>query len=165
VVRGGRKKLRKYLISAGIIAAVLVCAPIASAGGPNGGWGKGLLSEALPFESYATDAEGCMYWGLSSDSNDVIYDFHGYYLDEGIVYYLICFEGAGDEEPVDITVLGSASVDMCLEDASGVHIKGVMDSSTMIGATVCLVPDSWAVGSGPWTQDEYLISSGTVDFD
>ena len=157
--------MRKYLISAGIIAAVLVCAPIASAGGPNGGWGKGLLSETLPFESYATDAEGCMYWGLSPDSDDVIYDFHGYYLDKDTIYYLICYEEADELiGPEEFHELGSASV--CDDTVMlGVHIKGVMDSSTMIGATVCLVPDSWAVGSGPWTPDEYLISSGTVDFD
>ncbi|MCJ2532887.1 MAG: hypothetical protein LN411_03060 [Candidatus Thermoplasmatota archaeon] len=158
--------MRKYLISAGIIAAVLVCAPIASAGGPNGGWGKGLLSETLLlYEGSAEVADGYLYW--IPDSADFTYDFHGYNLDDGTVYYLICFEGAGDEEPEVFTVIGSASVDMCLEDASGVHIKGVMDWPMMDDATVCLVPGSWQEleGSDPWTPDDYLISSETVDLD
>lgn len=157
--------MRKYLVCAGIIAAVLVCAPIASAGGPNGGWGKGLLSETLEFyEGSAAVADGYMFW--ASDTVDFIYDFHGYYLDEGVVYYLICFEQAGDEEPEEFTVIGSASV--CDDPLMlGVHIKGVMDWSVMDGATVCLVPDSWEGlelgGSDSWTPDEYLMSSETVN--
>lgn len=164
VVRGGGEKLKKYLISAGIIAAVLVCAPIAYAGGPNGGWGKGLLSETLMFyEGSAEVADGYMYW--NPDSADFIYDFHGYYLDDGTVYSLICYEQAGAEGPEEFSVIGSASVCINIE-MLGVHIKGVIDSPTLDGATFCLVPNSWEGlgGSDSWTPDEYLMSSETVSF-
>ena len=163
MVRGGGETLRKYLIPAGIIAAVLMCAPVVAAGGPNGGWGKGLLSETLLlYEGSAEVADGFFYW--SPDTADFIYDFHGYYLDQGTVYYLICFEEAGEDGPEVFLELGSANVCTNIE-MLGVHIKGVMDWPMLEDATVCLVPESWerVGGTEPWTPGEYLISSETVD--
>lgn len=142
---------------------MLVCAPIVSAGGPNGGWGKGLLSETLLlYEGSATVADGYLYW--IPDSADFTYDFHGYYLDDGTVYYLICFEEAGDTGPEVFTVIDSRLVNPDCE-WDGVHIKGVTDWPMMEDATVCLVPETWngVGGSEPWTPDEYLMSSETVD--
>ena len=159
MVRGGGEKLRRYLISIAVIAGMLAIAPLASAG-PNGGWGKGLLSETLLFYvGTAEEADGFMYW--NPDGAEFKYDFHGYYLESGVVYYLICYEGEPDDEPAEFVELGWCPV--C--DYGGVHIKGVMPWPGLEDATVCLVPETYEGfgGSEPWSPEDYLMSDGTVD--
>lgn len=160
VVRGGGERLRRYLMCAAVIAVMLAIAPMVSAG-KNGGWGKGLLSDTLLF--YVGTAEepgGYMYW--SPDTSEFKYDFHGYYLESGVVYYLICYEGEPGEEPAGFTQLGWCPA--CI-DYEGVHIKGVMDWPGLEDVTVCLVPESYegVGGSDPWSPDDYQIADGTID--
>ena len=153
--------VRKCLIIVGTIAAALMFASSASAAGSNGVWGKGSLSETLLFDQVSSDVtEGYLYW--NSDLSQFVYDFHGYYLETGVVYSLVCFEGTGDEEPSDFTELGSASVCEYL----GVHIRGAIDWSLLEDAPmICLVPDTWTGlgGSDAWTPDEYLMAEGPID--
>lgn len=122
--------------------------------GPNGGWGKGLLSETLLF--YVGEAEelsGYMYW--NPETTDFIYDFHGYYLDEGTYYYLVAFEGSAESEPVDFVLLGSKAA--C--EYVGVHIKGIMAWPDLTGATLCLVPETSSLfGGDEWAPETYQVS-------
>lgn len=155
--------MRKSLITAGFAVGALMILPTAFAGGPNGGWGKGLLSSTLDFYvGSAEDPTGFMYWNPVTD--DFIYDFHGYYLESGTVYYLICYEEADEEGPDDFLQLGSAAV--CTDPVMlGVHIKGVIEWPSMDDVTVCLVPETWEGldGDDPWAPDEYLMSQDTID--
>lgn len=150
--------MRMYVMALAAVVAVLMLAPAVSAG-PNGGWGKGLLSETMLF--YVGDSDtpsGYMYWNPETD--DFKYDFHGYDLAAGAVYYLIAFEGQPDETPDDYVVLGQATA--C--DYLGVHIKGIIAWPGLADATVCLVPDTYADfgGTDDWMSETYLVA-GPVD--
>lgn len=127
--------------------------------GPNGGWGKGLLSETLLFYVDDSDvASGYMYW--SPETADLQYDFHGYYLDVGTTYHLIAYEGSPEDEPGDFTPLGSAVA--C--DYLGVHIKGTVEWPDLVDATVCLVPGTYEGfgGDDGWMPETYPVA-GPVD--
>jgi hypothetical protein len=161
VVRGGGEKLRRYAIAAGVIATVLICAPLVAAKGPGGGWGKGLLSSSVSF-SYVgepTVAGGYMYW--APDMSEVfMYDFHGWDLDQNTVYYLIYFYTDVDEEPGVYEKLGSMNTADC-ENEIGVHIKGLADPPDVTeGLNFCLVPDAWMDFGGAWDHENYLIAVG-----
>lgn len=155
--------MRRVLLMASVaIAMIMAIAPAVSAGGGNSNskWGKGVLSETvLLFEEGADVPTGYLYWSPSTP--DFVYDFHGYELDTGTLYTLICFEGDG--EPASFVNLGSMyPCDLYL----GVHIKGAVAwPGWDEDATVCLVPDSWEGlgGSDPWTPDEYLMPDTLID--
>ena len=158
MVRGGGESLKKCLVAFALLIATFVLLPAVSAG-PNGGWGKGLLSETLLL--YVDDSDvpsGYLYW--SPKTADFQYDFHGYYLDVGTTYYLIAYEGLPGEEPVDYTELGSGVACEYL----GVHIKDVVAWPHIDGATVCLVPDTYEGfgGDDDWMPDTYQVG-GPVD--
>jgi len=146
------------VIAVALVAGVLAVAPLVSAG-QNGGWGKGLLSDTLLFSvDSAAEPAGYMYW--SPDTPDFKYDFHGYYLDVGTVYYLICYEG----EPLDEPTGGFVDLGWCPAcSEGGVHIKGEIAWPGFEDATVCLVPESYIYGSEPWSPSEYQMSDGTID--
>jgi hypothetical protein len=159
VVRGGGEKLRRYAIAAGVIATVLICAPLVAAKGPGGGWGKGLLSLDVPF-TYGGEpgiAGGYMYW--APDMSEVfMYDFHGWDLDQNTVYYLIYFYTAVEEEPEVFEKLGSMNTADC-EYGIGVHIKGFADPPDVTtGLNFCLVPDDWMDLGGTWHHEDYLMA-------
>ncbi len=140
-----------------LIAGVLSIAPAVSAG-QNGGWGKGLLSETLLFYVDSTgDPAGYMYW--NPDGSEFQYDFHGYSLVAGTVYYLICYEGEPLDEPAEFVDLGWCPA--CVE--GGVHIKGEMAWPGLEDATVCLVPESYIDGSASWDSSKYQISEDAID--
>lgn len=151
--------MRKCLMASAVLVAAVMMAPVVSAG-PGGGWGKGLLSETLEFcvgESNVPD--GFMYW--SPETGDFIYDFHGYYLDVGVVYYLIAFEGDPSVAPDDYVLLGAREA--C--DLNGVHIKGIISPwPGLLAATVCLVPNSYEGFGGDegWMPSTYQLA-GPVD--
>jgi len=141
-----------------MLVALVMLAPAVSAG-PNGGWGKGLLSETLLFCVGDSDVpSGYMYW--SPETADFVYDFHGYYLDAGTVYYLIAFEGDPAEAPGEYTLLGTGVA--C--DLNGLHIKGVVAWPCLEAATVCLVPDTYSGfgGEDDWMPETYQVA-GPVD--
>ncbi|UCE81160.1 MAG: hypothetical protein JSV94_01650 [Methanobacteriota archaeon] len=160
VVRGGGEKIKKCITVAVLTATMLAMAPLVSAG-PNGGWGKGLLSET-PLLFYVGDADdpaGYMYWYVNSETDELKYDFHGYYLEVGMVYYLIYYDGEPGEDPDDeFDSLGSKVA--C--DYEGVHIKGVESWPEIDGKTICLVPESYVTGSDPWTPSEYQIPKTVI---
>jgi len=158
VVRGGGESLRKCLIALALLVSVLMMAPAVSAG-PNGGWGKGLLSETLMF--YVDDSDvvsGYMYW--SPETALFQYDFHGYYLDAGTTYHLIAFEGDAEDGPGDYVSLGSVMACEYL----GVHIKGAIAWPCFTEATVCLVPETYEGfgGTDDWMPETYEVA-GPVD--
>jgi len=145
------------VIAVALVAGVLAIAPLVSAG-QNGGWGKGLLSNTLLFHvDSADEPAGYMYW--SPDTPDFKYDFHGYYLDVGTVYYLICYAGEPLDEPDNPVDLGWCPA--CSE--GGVHIKGEITWPELEDATICLVPESYMDGSEDWNSSEYQISEDTID--
>ncbi len=150
--------MRKYAIAAGLIATVLICAPLVAAKGPGGGWGKGLLSESVTFTvEEPTGAEGDMFW--SPDVTEVfVFDFHGLYLEEDTLYYLIYYYTADEDGPDEYEILGSMDTEYC-EIGTGVHVKGTADPPPVLtGLTFCLVPESWMDLGGDWTPEEYLIA-------
>lgn len=154
VVRGGGESLKKYVIALVMLVAMFMLAPAVSAG-PNGGWGKGLLSETLEFcVGDSNVPSGFMYW--SPETADFMYDFHGYYLDASTCYYLIAYGGSPDDEPTEPLELGS----MVVCEYLGVHIKGAIDWPDLTGATVCLVPDTYSGfgGEDDWMPDTYQVA-------
>ena len=156
--------MRGFIPAAAVVALVAL-APVVAAGGgggPNGGWGKGLLSETLAFDCETTISTGYMYW--IPEASDLIFDFHGYELEADVVYHLICFVGDEGSEPADFVELG-AKWTCVVEDCYGVHIKGEVPWPGLTDATVCLVPDSyWQFGGdAEWKPGTYLVSVETVD--
>lgn len=139
--------MKACIIAVALAVAMLALAPLASAG-PNGGWGKGLLSATVDFDANVVGVSGYMYY--CPDATEFIFDFHGYGFTDDVTYDLICYEDTPDE----YTLLGSAGI--CLEcpTGDGVHIKGTLTQwPEMDDATVCLVSGSTV----------YLTSSESVD--
>jgi len=155
-------------LPAAVVVALVAVAPVVAAGGgggggPNGGWGGGLLSESLLFDCDETAlSTGFMKW--SPDFANLVFDFHGYELEEDMIYHLICFEGDESTEPAEFTELG-ARITCVVLVCYGVHIKGEVPWPGLTDATVCLVPDSCELFGGgvEWNSDMYLVSVGTAD--
>lgn len=154
-VRGGGERIRTYLIVAALVVAMVAVAPAAAAGGGNSKWGKGLLSETLLFPG-ADQTSGIMFW--SPETPEFVYDFHGYYLELGTYYTLICFEEEG--EPGAYLDLGSKYP--CDDEYDGVHIKGLIPWPCYDNdAIICLVPDTWTGFGG--TEPPTLIAEQLID--
>ena len=151
---GGGESIRKCLLVAAAIVVMVAVASSVSANAGNSKWGKGMLSESL-FFSGESPTSGFMSW--SPDTPEFVYDFHGYYLEEGAQYTLVCYEGDG--EPDDFIDLGSSYP---CDEYDGVHIKGVIawpDYEDM--ATICLVPDTWTGFGG--TEPATLTADELID--
>jgi hypothetical protein len=150
-VRGGGEKIRKYLLVAALVAAMVAVAPAVTAGGGNSKWGKGLLSETVLFLGDGASS-GRLYWSPTTPA--FVYDFHALYLEEDTLYTLVCFEE--DAEPGTYLNLGSKYA--CEEDFAGVHIKGSIEWPCYDSyAAIYLVTDSWFSGADPILTPDHLI--------
>lgn len=130
---------------------MVAVAPAVTAGGGNSKWGKGVLSETVLFPGDGVSS-GIMYWSPTTPA--FVYDFHAYYLEEGTLYTLVCFEE--DAEPGTYLNLGSKYA--CEEEVAGVHIKGSIEWPCFDSdAAICLVTDSWFSGGDPILTPDHLI--------
>lgn len=148
--------MKKYLIASAALVSLLMLAPAVSAGGANGGWGKGLLSETMLFYvDDSVDPSGYMYW--NPEAAEFVFDFHGYGVDAVVRYYLIAYEGTAAEEPVEFVVLDSR---FSCEDGN-VHIKDSVAWPYLAGAVVCLVPQTYVGfgGSDGWMPETYMVAA------
>ena len=122
---------------------MMAFASTASAG-PNGGWGKGLLSVYVPFNSDNSDYTG--YMNYCPDSTEFIFDFHAFGVPDGMEYTLICYQ----DLPEDPFPLGTPRTGqyVCTD---GIHIKDTllswpgMNSATVLLVSGDLDPDDWTV--------------------
>jgi hypothetical protein len=141
--------------------AVMMFAPLVSAGGGNGGgngggsgngnWGNRVLPETLAFETMASDpyedSYGYMNW--SSALAEFKFDFHGYNVVDG-VYYTLTYTTGGSPEAGDL-VLGWGTASICDLGMTRVHIKGTIAWPGVPGATLHLV-------GYPQVGDEYVFT-------
>jgi hypothetical protein len=145
--RGGGEILRKTTMAIALSVAVIMFAPLVSAGGGNGNgspngngnWGNKDLPMTVDFATIASDpyedAYGWMNW--SAALADFKFDFHGYNVVEGVYY---CLTYTTDEAPVaGDPVLGWGTAVLCDNDLVRVHIKGEIAWPNVVGATLNLV--------------------------
>ena len=114
-----------------------------AAAGPNGGWGKGLLSVSVSFDP-EDSAYG--YMNYCPDSTEFIFDFHAQGIPDGVDYTLICYQ----DSPEDPFPLGTPRTGQ-YECTDGIHIKETlwpwpgMNSATVLLVSGDLDPDDWTV--------------------
>jgi len=145
--------------------AVVMLAPIVSAGGGNGNgspngngnWGNKDLPLTVDFlgieDGLCEDAFGWMNWSATSDVFK--FDFHGYDVLEASggenVYYTLTYT-TGEAPAAGDPVLGWGTAAMCDNGMVRVHIKGEVAWPDVVGATLNVIGYPLVDGLYEWTS-------------